>query len=139
MIISDDVALNTPGEDSTTPYILVIQVSYLSTLGGRDLTNETNINLRSLLTNEVAQLYSYRGTRLGKRALSTLNLKTVVVHEASSTEIDNMTEYESDIDITCGVPSPSPLYDSTSSDANNVKSDSHENLKLHRMIILHEM
>ncbi|KAF5284928.1 hypothetical protein FQA39_LY16883 [Lamprigera yunnana] len=33
-------------------------VSYLSTLGGRDFTNKTNIILRSLLTNEVAQLYS---------------------------------------------------------------------------------
>ncbi|KAF5275003.1 hypothetical protein FQA39_LY06940 [Lamprigera yunnana] len=48
--------------------------------------------------------------------------------EASSSEIHNMTEYDSDIDITCGVPSPSPLYDSTSSDENNVESDSHENL-----------
>ncbi|KAF5277657.1 hypothetical protein FQA39_LY06150 [Lamprigera yunnana] len=54
-------------------------VSYLSTLGGRDLTNKTNIILTSLLTNEVAQLYSYRGTRLGKRALSTFNLKAVVL------------------------------------------------------------
>ncbi|KAF5301723.1 hypothetical protein FQA39_LY10654 [Lamprigera yunnana] len=67
-------------------------VSYLSTLGGRDLTNKTNIILRCLLTNEVAQLYSYRGTRLGKRALSTLNLKTVVVRAVqtgcSATEND---------------------------------------------------
>ncbi|KAF5279583.1 hypothetical protein FQA39_LY18276 [Lamprigera yunnana] len=39
-----------------------------------------------------------------------------ILEEASSTEIHNMTEYESDI--TCGVPSPSPLYDSTSSDEN---------------------
>ncbi|KAF5284398.1 hypothetical protein FQA39_LY17073 [Lamprigera yunnana] len=67
-------------------------VSYLSTLGGRDFTHKTNIILRSLLTNEVAQLYSYRGTRLGKRALSTLNLKTVVVRAVqtgcSATEND---------------------------------------------------
>ncbi|KAF5303745.1 hypothetical protein FQA39_LY09818 [Lamprigera yunnana] len=67
-------------------------VSNLSTLGGQDLTNKTNIILRSLLTNEIAQLYSYRGTRLGKRALSTLNLKTVVVRAVqtgcSSTEND---------------------------------------------------
>ncbi|KAF5292773.1 hypothetical protein FQA39_LY13818 [Lamprigera yunnana] len=67
-------------------------VSYLSTLGGRDLTNKTNIIFRSLLTNEVAQLYSYRGTGLAKRALSTLNLKTVVVRAVqtgcSATEND---------------------------------------------------
>ncbi|KAF5280837.1 hypothetical protein FQA39_LY17950 [Lamprigera yunnana] len=47
---------------------------------------------KSLLTNAAAELYSYRGTCLGKKALSTLNLKTVVVRAVqtgcSATEND---------------------------------------------------
>ncbi|XP_025269900.1 uncharacterized protein LOC105259393 [Camponotus floridanus] len=54
-------------------------ISYLSTLGGHDVTSKTNAILRKILTNEVASHYSFLGSKNQKKAFPTINLNRAVI------------------------------------------------------------
>lgn len=54
-------------------------MSYLSSLGGKDVTAMTNNILRKILTNELGCMYSFWGKRSNKRPFADLKLKSSVV------------------------------------------------------------
>ena len=58
-----------------------LQSSYLSTLGGRDLTTKINTILRNIFSNEVAVKYSFLGTRNGKKSFSASRLHRLVIRK----------------------------------------------------------
>lgn len=60
---------------------MFLQASYYSSLGGRDVTNKTNIILRNLMSNSIAAQYSFLGSRNDKKSFSTLNLHKVVLRK----------------------------------------------------------
>ncbi|KAF5286257.1 hypothetical protein FQR65_LT12741 [Abscondita terminalis] len=59
-------------------------VSFLSSLGGKDITNTTNNILRHILSNEVACSYSYFGKRSNKKAFANLGIKRAVIDAVKS-------------------------------------------------------
>ncbi|KAK4885153.1 hypothetical protein RN001_001424 [Aquatica leii] len=70
---------------------------YLSTFGGRDVTSITNAILRYLLTNHIAQGFSFFGSRLGKKAFNDLKLKTLVIASVRKTCSESITIIEKNI------------------------------------------
>ena len=61
--------------------LLFSQSLYLSTLGSRDRTSQTNNVLRHLITDKVACTYSFRGTRKEKKAFHELLINKVVIRK----------------------------------------------------------
>ncbi|KAB0790670.1 hypothetical protein PPYR_09372 [Photinus pyralis] len=53
--------------------------SYMSTIGGRDITSKTNTILRYVFTNGIAVRYSFLGSRGNKKAFSTLKLCKAII------------------------------------------------------------
>lgn len=64
---------------------IVYQASFLSTLGGSNITAQSNKILRYLLTNELACNYNFVGQRQNnKTAFSNLKLKSVIIRKLFS-------------------------------------------------------
>ncbi|KAK5641996.1 hypothetical protein RI129_008163 [Pyrocoelia pectoralis] len=59
--------------------------TYFSTLGGRDVISRTNNILKKMLSNMVAQEFSFYGSRKPKKAFSKLKLKHVAVRAVQLT------------------------------------------------------
>ncbi|CAH2003325.1 unnamed protein product [Acanthoscelides obtectus] len=73
---------------------LSLLILYLSKLGGRDITNKTNIILRRLISNQLAVRYSYLGTRQEKKAFKSTILNKVVIRAVLSGTIATEQEIE---------------------------------------------
>lgn len=58
------------------------QSSYLSSLGGKDITNKTNRILKYIFTDELAKHFNYLGQRSEKRAFSQLTLNEILIGKA---------------------------------------------------------
>lgn len=57
----------------------ILQVSYFSAIGGKDVNSQVNNILRRLFTNELAKQFSFYGKRGDKKAFSTLKTKDLIV------------------------------------------------------------
>ncbi|KAJ8934549.1 hypothetical protein NQ318_004979 [Aromia moschata] len=59
--------------------------SYLSSLGGKDLTNQTNRILKYIFLDEVAKNYNFYGKRAEKEAFSNLTLCSIIIRAVKIT------------------------------------------------------
>lgn len=62
-------------------FILLLQASYLSSLGGNGTTGKVNKNLRYLMTDFLATEYNFAGQRNDKQAFGNTQLKTVIIRK----------------------------------------------------------
>ncbi|XP_032686624.1 uncharacterized protein LOC116851393 [Odontomachus brunneus] len=68
--------------DETNSYNLH---SFLSTLGGRDITSKTNKILKQLFSDELSQKYSFYGKRLPKKPFHSLLIKDIIIDAVKCT------------------------------------------------------
>ncbi|XP_031329464.1 uncharacterized protein LOC116182729 isoform X2 [Photinus pyralis] len=66
--------------------------AYFSSLGGRDIGSKTNIILKNIFNNELAQLYSFYGSRGNKKAFNDLRVKTVIIRAVQLTTSNTTAE-----------------------------------------------
>lgn len=59
----------------------MLQCSYLTTLGGKDLTSKTNRICKYLLTDDVTSNYSFYGKRMNKHPFSSLKCCSAILRK----------------------------------------------------------